>query len=155
MTMITLFAAGGATYLWLLYIWLGSAIIASLLSNSKGYGEKPGLGTGLLLSALGPIIWLFIPPKDDNAEWHHRKPWQRRPRAADMLGLGGGELHEGETAVQPGEGAGPPAVNIANPEHVAEADVVEASAPDPDPAPPLADEGDPGAGSRPGESRDS
>ena len=120
--MITLFAAGGATYLWLLYIWLGSAIIASLLSASKGYGEKPGLGTGLILSALGPIIWLFIPPKDENAEWHHRKPWQKRPRAADMLGLGGGELHPGETAVQPGEGAGPPAVNVANPDHVPEAD---------------------------------
>jgi hypothetical protein len=123
MTMITLLAvAGGAKYLWLLYIWLGSAIIASLLSNSKGYGEKPGLGTGLLLSALGPIIWLFVPPKDENAEWHTRKPWQKRPRAADMLGLGGGELHAGETAVQPGEGAGPPSVNVANPDHVPEAE---------------------------------
>lgn len=134
--MITLFAAEGATYLWLLYIWLGSAIIASMLSASKGYGEKPGLGTGLLLSALGPVIWLFIPPKDENAEWHTRKPWQKRPRAADMLGIGGGELHAGETAVQPGDGSGPPAINIANPDHVPEADVVERSAVDPVDPPP-------------------
>jgi hypothetical protein len=85
-TVITVFAALGSNALWLLYLWLASAIISSELSRSKGYGEKPGLGTGLLLSALGPIIWLFIPPKDDLAEWHHRKPWQRRrkPKEADM-----------------------------------------------------------------------
>ena len=41
-----------------------------------------------MLSALGPIIWLLIPPKDETAEWHERKPWQRRikPREAEMSG---------------------------------------------------------------------
>ena len=41
-----------------------------------------------MLSLLGPIIWLLIPPKDENAEWHERKPWQRRhkPREAEMAG---------------------------------------------------------------------
>ena len=78
----------GAKALYLVYIWLLSAITASELSRSKGYGEKAGLGTGLLLSIVGPLIWLAIPPKDANAEWHERKPWQRRrkPREAEMSG---------------------------------------------------------------------
>jgi len=82
-------AAIGFKALLLLYTWMLSAIAASALSKSKGYGEKAGLGTGLLLSALGPIIWLFIPPKDENAEWHDRKPWQRRrkPTEAEMADL--------------------------------------------------------------------
>ena len=86
--MIVVFADIGAKALYLCYIWLLSAIIASELSRSKGYGEKAGLGTGLVLSILGPIIWLIVPPKDENAEWHERKPWQRRqkPRESEMAG---------------------------------------------------------------------
>ena len=86
--MILVFADIGAKALYLCYIWLLSAIIASELSRSKGYGEKAGLGTGLVLSLLGAIIWLIIPPKDENAEWHERKPWQRRqkPRESEMAG---------------------------------------------------------------------
>ena len=82
------FAALGARALLLLYLWLLSAILASILSKSKGYGEKPGLGTGLLLSVLAPIIWLFVPPRDEFAEWHEKKPWQRRkkPREDEMTG---------------------------------------------------------------------
>ena len=81
-------AAVGAKALYLCYAWLLSAIVSSELSRSKGYGEKVGLGTGLILMVLGPIIWLAIPPKDANAEWHERKPWQRRrkPREAEMAG---------------------------------------------------------------------
>ena len=81
-------AAIGWRALLLVYAWLLSAILASILSKSKGYGEKPGLGTGLLLSVLGPIIWLFVPPRDENAEWHTRKPWTRRrkPRESEMTG---------------------------------------------------------------------
>ena len=86
--MTPVLAAVGAKALYLCYIWLLSAITASELSRSKGYGEKVGLGTGLLLSILGPLIWLMIPPKDATAEWHERKPWQRRqkPREAEMTG---------------------------------------------------------------------
>ena len=86
--MTSVFAAIGAKALYLCYIWLLSAIVAAELSRSKGYGEKAGLGTGLLLSILGAIIWLVIPPKDETAEWHERKPWQRRqkPREAEMAG---------------------------------------------------------------------
>ena len=86
--MTVVLAAVGAKALYLCYIWLLSAIFASELSRSKGYGEKVGLGTGLLLSFVGPLIWLFIPPKDANAEWNERKPWQRRrkPREAELTG---------------------------------------------------------------------
>ena len=88
MTTAALFAALGSKALWLLYLWLVSAAISAELSRSKGYGEKPGLGTGLLLSVLGPIIWLFVPPRNEHAEWHTRKPWQRRhkPRESEMTG---------------------------------------------------------------------
>ena len=41
-------AAVGAKAFYLLMIWLASAIAASELSKRKGYGEKWGLGTGLL-----------------------------------------------------------------------------------------------------------
>ena len=97
--MTPVFAAGGAVYLYLLYAWLLSAIVSAELSRSKGYGEKPGLGTGLLLSVLGPLIWLAVPAKDETAEWHERKPWQRRhkPREAEMAGEAAGE--HGETAI--------------------------------------------------------
>jgi hypothetical protein len=86
--MTPILAAVGAKALYLCYIWLLSAISSSELSRSKGYGEKLGLGTGLILSILGPIIWLMIPPKDAAAEWNERKPWQRRqkPREAEMTG---------------------------------------------------------------------
>ena len=86
--MTPILAAIGAKALYLCYIWLLSAISASELSRSKGYGEKIGLGTGLLLSIIGPLIWLAMPPRDETAEWNERKPWQRRqkPREAEMTG---------------------------------------------------------------------
>ena len=63
--MITL-ALLGAKALWLLYIWLASAILSSYLSERKGYGEKPGLATGLILSIVGTIVWLIIPPRRES-----------------------------------------------------------------------------------------
>jgi hypothetical protein len=56
----------GAKALLFLYIWLVSAVVASWLSARKGYGEKSGLVTGLVLSALAPVIWLLWPPKPDS-----------------------------------------------------------------------------------------
>jgi hypothetical protein len=56
-------AALGSKAFWLLYLWLGSAWGASALSLRKGYGEKVGLGSGLLLSVIGLAIWLVIPAK--------------------------------------------------------------------------------------------
>jgi hypothetical protein len=60
------FALLGAGALWLTYLWLVSAIVASYLSHRKGYGEKIGLAFGLLLSVAGVIIWIVWPPKPDS-----------------------------------------------------------------------------------------
>jgi hypothetical protein len=61
-----LLAVIGAGALWLTYLWLASAIVASYLSARKGYGEKLGLAFGLLLSAAGVVIWLIWPAKPDS-----------------------------------------------------------------------------------------
>ena len=45
---------------------------SSWLSNYKGYGEKVGLGTGLLTSFVGVIIWLLWPAKRDS-KWAARR----------------------------------------------------------------------------------
>ena len=63
--MIT-FALMGAAALWLLYLWLVAAILASYLSERKGYGEKPGLATGLILSLVGTIVWLIVPARRES-----------------------------------------------------------------------------------------
>jgi hypothetical protein len=60
------FALLGAAALWLLYVWLLAAILASYLSERKGYGEKLGLAFGLLLSLVGTLIWLVWPAKPDS-----------------------------------------------------------------------------------------
>ena len=85
-------AAVGAKAFYLLMIWLASAIAASELSKRKGYGEKWGLGTGLLLSFIGVIVWAIVPtmctvrtgdrsvvPPKADSPWRQR---QQRERAA-------------------------------------------------------------------------
>jgi hypothetical protein len=62
--MQTLLAVIGAGALWLTFVWLGSAIVASLLSHAKGYGEKPGLVTGTVLTVLGAFIWAVWPAQE-------------------------------------------------------------------------------------------
>ena len=59
-----LLAVIGPAALWLTFVWLGSAIIASLLSEAKGYGEKTGLVTGTIFSVLGTFAWAVIPPRE-------------------------------------------------------------------------------------------
>ncbi|MDX6680910.1 MAG: hypothetical protein QOG94_949 [Solirubrobacteraceae bacterium] len=68
----------GVLALYLLFIWLASAISASYLSKRKGYGEKAGLAAGLLLSAAGVLVWLVIPARADS-DWKvvGPMPWQR------------------------------------------------------------------------------
>jgi hypothetical protein len=66
----------GATALWLLYAWLASAIVASYLSERKGYGSKVGLAFGLLLSAVGALIWLLVPARADS-RWKLQGPFGR------------------------------------------------------------------------------
>jgi O-antigen ligase len=61
----------GAAALWLLYGWLLAAIVSSYLSERKGYGEKPGLASGLLLYPLGVIMWLVWPAREDSKWKQH------------------------------------------------------------------------------------
>ena len=56
----------GVKALYLTYVWLISCVISSWLSDRKGYGEKPGLTTSLLTSAVGILIWLVWPAKSDS-----------------------------------------------------------------------------------------
>ena len=60
---MTVIANIGALALYLLFIWLAAAIVAAYLSERKGYGEKAGLASGLLLSVVGVLVWLVIRPK--------------------------------------------------------------------------------------------
>jgi hypothetical protein len=68
----------GVLALYLLFIWLASAIVGAYLSERKGYGEKVGLASGLLLSVIGAIIWLVVPAKD-GSDWKvvGPMPWNR------------------------------------------------------------------------------
>jgi fucose permease len=71
--MTTVVAVIGVEALYLLYGWLLSAIVASWLSARKGYGEKPGLAAGLLLTVVGVLIWLLWPAKQDS-RWKLQGP---------------------------------------------------------------------------------
>jgi hypothetical protein len=88
---MTFFALLGSTALWLLYSWLAAAIAASYLSGRKGYGERVGLACGLLLSVIGVIVWLVVPPRADSL-WKKTGPFgrggnkQRRQRIAEESG---------------------------------------------------------------------
>lgn len=68
----------GAKALYLLIGWLLAAIIAQDLSDMKGYGEKPGLATGLLLSFVAVIVWLAWPAKRGSS-------WDRRVKVPDLV----------------------------------------------------------------------
>ena len=74
--MTVVFAAIGEGALYLTFAWLGSAIAASWLSDRKGYGEKPGLAAGLLLSVVGVVIWLVWPARSDS-RWKIQGPLGR------------------------------------------------------------------------------
>jgi hypothetical protein len=80
---MTVFALIGADALYLLFIWLASAIAASWLSDRKGYGERAGLATGLLLSAIGVIVWLVWPARQDS-RWKVQGVIPRRGRQESL-----------------------------------------------------------------------
>ena len=58
---MTVYAAIGSKAIYLLFVWLLSAAIASWVSDRKGYGERVGLTFGLILSAVGLLIVLLLP----------------------------------------------------------------------------------------------
>jgi hypothetical protein len=70
------FALLGAAALWLLYGWLLAAIVSSYLSDRKGYGEKPGLASGLLLYPIGVLMWLVWPARE-GSKWKQIGPFGR------------------------------------------------------------------------------
>jgi hypothetical protein len=72
--MTLVLATIGSKALWLTYLWLASAIVASYLSARKGYPEKLGLAFGLLLSVVGVVIWLIWPAKRDS-RWKLQGPF--------------------------------------------------------------------------------
>jgi fucose permease len=74
--MTVVIAAIGAKALYLLYAWLASAVIASYLSERKGYGSKVGLAAGLLLSVVGAVIMLLWPARRDS-RWKLQGPFGR------------------------------------------------------------------------------
>jgi hypothetical protein len=75
--MIFVFGILGAKALYLTYAWLVSAVVASWLSERKGYGPKQGLAAGLLLTFVGVIIWLLIPARA-GSRWKIQGPLPRR-----------------------------------------------------------------------------
>ena len=76
---MTLLAAIGAKALYLLFLWLISASVASWLSARKGYGERVGLMFGLLLSAVGLLIVLLLPGRP-GSKWKEEGSVPRRRR---------------------------------------------------------------------------
>ena len=77
MTQTTIIALIGAKALWLTYIWLASAIAAAWISERKGYGERPGLAAGLILSAAGLLIMLIWPARAES-RWKSEGALPRR-----------------------------------------------------------------------------
>ena len=73
----------GAKALYLLFAWLASAIAASYLSGRKGYGEKVGLASGLILTVVGVVVWLVWPARP-NSDWKVIGAFGR-PKAAEDL----------------------------------------------------------------------
>ena len=74
--MTVVIAAIGTKALYLLYGWLASGIIASYLSERKGYGSKVGLAAGLLLSVVGVVVFLVWPARRDS-RWKLQGPFGR------------------------------------------------------------------------------
>lgn len=91
--MTTVIALIGAKALWLTYAWLASCIVCSWLSARKGYGERPGLATALILTFVGVVIWLLWPARKDS-RWKVQGPIPRR--GAPTVAEARAERHETE-----------------------------------------------------------
>jgi hypothetical protein len=68
---MTILALLGGKALVLTFIWLASAIAGAYLSDRKGYGERPGLASGLVLTVLAPVVWLVVPPRPGSTWSRH------------------------------------------------------------------------------------
>jgi hypothetical protein len=61
---VTVLAVIGSGALWLTFVWLAAAIVASQFSYHKGYGEKTGLVTGIVGTIVGAFIWAVWPARE-------------------------------------------------------------------------------------------
>ena len=92
----------GPKALWFTYAWLASAIVASYLSDRKGYGERPGLASGLILPVVAPIVWVLWPPKSDS-RWKLQGPFGRGKEGKTVAQMRA-ELDESEKTEPPPSG---------------------------------------------------
>ena len=79
------FAVFGVAAMYALFVWLLSAVITGYLAARKGYVERYGLATGLLLPVIGIVIWLVIRPRE-GSDWKVVGPFGRgRPETRDLV----------------------------------------------------------------------
>ncbi len=75
--MLEIVAVIGAQALYLFFAWLASAVAASYLSGRKGYGERPGLASGLIFPVISVVVWLVMPARPDS-DWKVVGPFGRQ-----------------------------------------------------------------------------
>ena len=73
----------GAAALYLTFAWLASAITCAYLSQRKGYGERPGLASGLILPVISVIVWALVPAKPES-DWKVVGPFGRQSPTAKL-----------------------------------------------------------------------
>lgn len=83
--MIDVVAVIGSKALYFMYAWLIGCMLASTAAGLKGYAERWGLATGMLLSIVGGVIWMFFP-------WRRDSRWDRAIKATDLVSVAGGFL---------------------------------------------------------------
>jgi hypothetical protein len=83
--MIDVFAVIGSEAVYFLYAWLIGCMLASTAAGLKGYSERAGLATGLFMSILGGMLWMFLP-------WRRDSRWDRAVRPTDLVTVAGGFL---------------------------------------------------------------
>jgi hypothetical protein len=84
----------GVQALYLLFIWLASAIAASYLSGRKGFGERSGLASGLILPVISVIAWLVWPAKPES-DWKVVGPFGRQKPDQDLVQSAGPRSTQG------------------------------------------------------------
>jgi len=83
MSGVVILALIGAKALYLLFAWLLSAAIGAWVADRKGYGERFGLGCGLLLSVIGLVLVLILPSRP-NSRWKLDGPWPGSRRGSSQ-----------------------------------------------------------------------
>ena len=76
---MTLLGLIGAKALYLLFLWLVSAMVVAALARRKGFSEGVGAFLGLLFPVVGVIAVLALPARPDSL-WRREGPLPRRSR---------------------------------------------------------------------------